>query len=146
MKAAQSRGGLVTPQMSANNLPIVSPQATLLSSGPQQLSLGGMTPQMQNQQLQMMPQPPSMQQNGQMQPPPPVRTASQSQMSQMQGGPPGPSKATAATDVQGMMQAWGDSQLSKSTNALVAKIQNYVLQNPASSSVSGRSSGGFSKS
>lgn len=127
----------MTPQMSANNLPIVSPQgSTLLSSGPQQLNMGPVTPQLQNQQLQMFPQQLSMPNNGQMNPPPPIRSASQSQVSQMQGGPPGPSKATAATDVQGMMQAWGDSQLQKSTNALVGKIQNYVLQNPASTSVS----------
>ena len=103
LDAAMKTARMVTPQMSANTLPLVSPNN----------SVNQVTPQIQAQQLQQ-PQPLA---------PPPVP-----QRSSSQGGITGNS---SATDVQAMIQTWGDKQLLKSTESLVAKI-NLINQNPVS--------------
>lgn len=103
LDAAMKTARMVTPQMSANSLPLVSPNN----------SINQVTPQMQAQQLQQ-PQPLA---------PPPVPQRSSSQ-SVITGN-------SSATDVQAMIQTWGDKQLLKSTESLVSKI-NVINQNPVS--------------
>ena len=109
MKAAQQRGGLVTPQMQAGNLPIVSPQAQMNMSQGQ--NVGQMTPSLDNQQIQLP------QNNG------PAGAMPQRSMSQSQGqAQSSQGHANSGADVQNMIQGWGDNQLLKSTMAVVGKI------------------------
>lgn len=129
----------MTPQMQANNLPMVSPQAQMPVAAPQQqLSLGQITPQSQNQQLQM-PQQNVMHQAGSMIPPPQQRSVSQSQgLPQMAMPSQGSSWANSGADVQTMIQGWGDNQLLKSTMAVVGKIHQSAQ--PSVSSISSKAS------
>lgn len=105
---------MVTPQVAANNLPLVSPQPSAQIPGPsQQLNLGQVTPQTQGQQLQGLNQ----QQPGQMNPPPNQRTQSQAQMSN-----PASRGSGSVTDVHKMLQGWGENQLLKSAMAVIGKL------------------------
>ena len=109
------RGAMVTPQMAANNLPLVSPQPPAQIPGPsQQLNLGQATPQGQNQQLQGM----NKQQSGQMNPPVHQRmqqqAPNQNQIPTQRNG--------TVTDVHKMLQGWGENQLLKSAMAVIGKL------------------------
>ena len=144
MKAAQQRGGLVTPQSNGNNLPMISPQPLqpMQMANGQGLSMPQSTPQPQNQQLRQSSQhniPMQLQQQpqlgGQMNPPT-QRTMSQPQVQQtsgpstMQGQntPQPQGQSSRASDVQVMIQGWGDNQLLKSTLAVVSKVQSQAQQ------------------
>lgn len=118
MKAAQQRGGLVTPQMQANNLPMMSPQAQMNMNQSQPMNFGQLTPNLDNQQLHLAQQN-NLQAGNNMNASQPQRSMSQSQG---QASNSNINYTNSGTDVQNMIQGWGDNQLLKSTMAVVGKI------------------------